>query len=1024
MKMFVRNVVFGSDLRRVRCSIFSILFLFLALSANTVCGQGTLTNGWLHTGNIGAAGVSNSWTFTANVGDAIVVRVGEVFNNSFTPRVQIFSPASVLLTTAANSVAAEASVTATNSGTFTVVISDNSLTQTNSYRLTLAKSPGAVSVAPGDDGGPMTNGVMHSGTILAGDLDVWTFNANSGDSIVVRIGLITATNTFNPWVRLYGPDGKLLDSGAGSVAGEVAVTATNSGMFTVVAGDGNGVLSGSGDYRLTLAKTGDAVVVSAGDEGGPMTNAVLHTGTLLPGDLDVWTFNANSGDSIVARIGTITVTNVFNPWIRIYGPNGKLLDSGVGSVAGEVAVTATNSGTFIIVAGDGNGVISGSGDYRLTLVKTGDPVVISAGDDGGPMTNAVMHTGTLQPGDLDAWTFDASSGDGIVLRIGGITSTNSFTPWIRLYGPNGKLVGSGLGTLAGEVAVTATNSGTFIVVASDGNGVISGSGNYRLTLVKTGDPVVISSGDDGGPMTNDVMHLGTIQTGDLDAWTFTANSGDAIVARIGLITSTNTFNPWIRLYGPNGKLLDSGFGALAGEVAVTATNSGTFIIVAADGNGAISGSGNYRLTLVKTGDPVVVSAGDDGGPMTNDVMHLGTIQTGDLDAWTFTANSGDAIVARIGLITSTNTFNPWIRLYGPNGKLLDSGFGALAGEVAVTATNSGTFIIVAADSNGAISGSGAYRLTLAKTGDPVVISLGDNGGPLTNGLMHTGTILTGDLDLWTVNANAGESLIIRIGELNSTNTFTPWLRLYGPNGKLLDSHAGAVAGEVTTRATNSGTFLVVAGDGNGVLSGSGDYRLTLAKSGTEIVTVGGDEGGSLNGVSNPTGTISLGDVDLWSFTTCRGEVMQLRVDELTDTSGNFTPWLRLYSPDGALLGSVAGATFAQLTLVSTNSGTFIAVISDGNGALSGTGTYSLTNNGLSDELRLCSPIVVGTNANLTAIGGLPGSNYIVFTATNITTPQASWTPIRTNQFDGFGVFSFTNLFDFSEHERYFRLLEP
>src|SRR6185295_10834044 len=101
------------------------------------------------------------------------------------------------------------------------------------------------------------------------------------------------------------------------------------------------------------------------------------------------------------------------------------------------------------------------------------------------------------------------------------------------------------------------------------------------------------AGDDGGPMTNGVMQLGTVLTGDLDLWTFSANSGDALVVRIGELTDTNTFTPWIRLYGPNGKLLDSGFGALAGEVGATATNSGTFLVVASDGNGAFNGSGSY-----------------------------------------------------------------------------------------------------------------------------------------------------------------------------------------------------------------------------------------------------------------------------------------------------------------------------------------------------------------------------------------------------------------------------------------------
>ena len=38
--------------------------------------------------------------------------------------------------------------------------------------------------------------------------------------------------------------------------------------------------SGTGSYRLTLAKTGAAVVVSPDDEGGPMTNGAMHTGTI------------------------------------------------------------------------------------------------------------------------------------------------------------------------------------------------------------------------------------------------------------------------------------------------------------------------------------------------------------------------------------------------------------------------------------------------------------------------------------------------------------------------------------------------------------------------------------------------------------------------------------------------------------------------------------------------------------------------------------------------------------------------
>jgi hypothetical protein len=587
------------------------------------------------------------------------------------------------------------------------------------------------------------------------------------------------------------------------------------------------------------------------------------------------------------------------------------------------------------------------------------------------------------------------------------------------------LVSQGFGTLAGEATTTATNTGTFLVVVSDGNSVFSGSGNYRLTLAKTGDPVVISPGDDGGPMTNGVMHSGTILTGDLDVWTFTANVGDAIVVRMGELNNTNTFTPWVRLYGPNGKLLDSGFGALAGEVTATATNSGTFLVVVGDGNSVFSGSGDYRLTLAKTGDPVVISAGDDGGPMTNGVMHLGTVLTGDLDLWTFTANSGDALVLRVGEITATNAFVPWIRLYTPNGVLQGSGFGNVAGEVAVNATNSGTFLVVVGDGNSVFSGSGNYRLTLVKTGDPVIISTGDDGGPLTNGLMNTGTIVSGDLDPWTLTANAGDRIVVRIGEITDTSgNFTPWIRVYGPNGALQGSGFGASAGEVNFAATNSGTFIVVAADGNGILSGTGTYQLTLAKTGSPVSVSSGDEGGSLTGGTNPVGTITVGDIDLWTFTECTGETISLRVDKLVDSTGNFTPWLRLYGPNGAQLGSVSGLTTAQLNLVSPTNGTFLVLISDGNGSLSGAGTYQLTSNGLNFQTRLCVPVISGTNLLLTGVGGMSNAVYVLYQATNLVTPQTLWTPVTTNLFDSFGVLNRTNLYDTNVPKEFFRFSMP
>jgi len=184
------------------------------------------------------------------------------------------------------------------------------------------------------------NGATTTGTISpAGDSDTWTFSATTGDSLIVRVGKITQTGTFTPRIRLLNPGSVLIATDSSAVSPEVAVTATNTGTFTVIVDDTVGTTA-TGTYRITLAQSPGAVFVAAGDEGGPLTNGVTYEGNNLPpGDLDVWTFSANSGDSFAVRVGQISETNNFEPWIRLYGPNGALLFSQFSAASIEAALT-------------------------------------------------------------------------------------------------------------------------------------------------------------------------------------------------------------------------------------------------------------------------------------------------------------------------------------------------------------------------------------------------------------------------------------------------------------------------------------------------------------------------------------------------------------------------------------------------------------------------------------------------------------------------------------------------------------
>jgi hypothetical protein len=128
---------------------------------------------------------------------------------------------------------------------------------------------------------------------------------------------------------------------------------------------------------------------------------------------------------------------------------------------------------------------------------------------------------------------------------------------------------------------------------------------------------------------------------------------------------------------------------------------------------------------------------------------------------------------------------------------------------------------------------------------------------------------------------------------------------------LLGSDWAAVVGEVTLRATNSGKFLVLIGNYPYCSdAASGTNVLTLAKTGDAVVATPGDEGWPLTGAGVYNGSIPLGDIDLGKFTTCAGELIDVRVDEIAQTN-SFDSWVRLYGPNGLLLGSSFGTLTAR-----------------------------------------------------------------------------------------------------------------
>src|SRR5438128_1051880 len=233
---------------------------------------------------------------------------------------------------------------------------------------------------------------------------------------------------------MESPTGALLgNSSTQTGASNIAATAPTSGTYTVIIGSYvGGFYDGTGSYLLTLAQGPGAVVVSAGDQGGPMTDGATNAGSIYQGDFDTWTFTATQGDYIALSVGTVTQTTAhFAPWIRLVSSTGALIvNSSTQTAASNIAATAPTSGTYTVIIGSYfGGYYDGTVSYLLTLVQGPGAVVVAAGADALHDALPISNAGSIYQGDFDTWTFTATQGDYIALSVGTVTQTTAhFAP--------------------------------------------------------------------------------------------------------------------------------------------------------------------------------------------------------------------------------------------------------------------------------------------------------------------------------------------------------------------------------------------------------------------------------------------------------------------------------------------------------------------------------------------------------------------------------------------------------------------
>src|SRR5262249_21152637 len=151
--------------------------------------------------------------------------------------------------------------------------------------------------------------------------------------------------------------------------------------------------------------------------GGPMTNGANHSGVINLGDLDMWTFSADQGDSLSLSMGVVGRSEERRVG-KVCSSRGTRVGSNNKQTLAEINITAETNGLYTVLVASGDGVPQGTGHYVITVAQRPEPFGVSGGDEGGPMTNGANHSGVINLGDLDMWTFNAVQGDSLEVSMG------------------------------------------------------------------------------------------------------------------------------------------------------------------------------------------------------------------------------------------------------------------------------------------------------------------------------------------------------------------------------------------------------------------------------------------------------------------------------------------------------------------------------------------------------------------------------------------------------------------------------
>ncbi len=644
----------------------------------------------------------------------------------------------------------------------------------------------------------MSSGLRVTGAIdTLGDSDSFTVLAEAGSDLLMTIGETSGPSNFNLAVDIFAPDGRLLLSGAQNTGFELDlfnIGATGEYTYVVRENEDNS----TGTYALTVM-VADTTVDSGNTE---LSSGLPAFAQIDAGDIDVYTLEATGRADLLVTIGETTGNSSFSLSVDVYGPDGRFVTRRAADTGFEVDLFDVDPGTYTYFVRENGG--NNVGSFALTAIVADG----TTDDTDVRLESGQPVTGSVDTGDIDTFTIQATQGADLLFAIGETAGNSSFSLSVDVYDPSGAFIRRVASDTGFQVNIANADGGLYTYVVRENGG--NNTGSYAITGV-----VADTATDaDNTALLSGRPQNAEISIGDIDTFTIDATEGSDLLLTIGETSGNSSFALTADIYGPDGRFIDRRAINTGFDFDLTNVDAGTYTyVIREDGS---NNTGTYTLTALVADDEVDT----DSVPLVSGQLTTGSISRGDIDAFTVDVTPGADLLLSIGETAGNSNFQLSVDVYGPDGQFIEAQSIDTGIVLDLFNLTGGTYTLVVRENNANTTGD--YSLT-AVVADAVVDF--DNV-QLTSGMSMPGSITVGDIDTFTIDANDGQDLVLSIAETAGNSNFVLTVDVYAPNGQFIASRS--VDSSFTLTLPNvlaSGTYTYVVRENNGNATGS--YLLTV-----------------------------------------------------------------------------------------------------------------------------------------------------------------------------------------------------